>query len=129
MSAGENGPGRYARFAGLAVVVAVAIAALGYLPTRRLAGESGVASMLAGCGIGFLSAACAGVLLVVIEGDTPEARMKRSFLAMVTRLGVVVALAAAAVLSGLFSTQPLLLWIGIAYMALLPLEVRLAIYG
>jgi hypothetical protein len=34
---------------------------------------------------------------------------------------------AAAALSGVFARQPLLLWIGIAYMALLPLEVRLAI--
>jgi len=34
---------------------------------------------------------------------------------------------AAAVLSGVFETQPLLFWIGTAYVALLPLEVRLAI--
>jgi len=83
--------------------------------------------MLAGCAIGLLSAALAGLLLVGIAGDTPEARMKRSFLAMVARLAVVVALGAAAVLSGVFATEPLLFWIGIAYMALLPIEVRLAI--
>jgi hypothetical protein len=113
----------------MAVGVAAAIAVLGFLPTRRLAGDAGVPAMLAGCGIGLISAAAAGVLLVVLGADTPEARMKRSFLAMTARLFVAVACAAAAVLSGLFSTQPLLLWIGIAYVALLPLEVRLAIYG
>ena len=34
---------------------------------------------------------------------------------------------AAAALSGMFATEPLLFWIGTAYIALLPLEVRLAL--
>jgi len=42
-------------------------------------------------------------------------------------LAVVVVLGAAAVLSGMFARQPLLFWIATAYVALLPLEVRLAI--
>jgi hypothetical protein len=120
---------RYARFLGLAVAVVVALCAIGLVPTRRLAGEEGVPGMFAGCAIGLTSAALAGVLLVAMAGDTPEAKMQRSFLAMTARLAVVVALGAAAALSGLFPTQPLLLWIGFSYMALLPLEVRLAIYG
>ena len=120
---------RYARFLGLAVATVVVLCAVGFLPTRRLAGTDGVPAMFAGCAIGLMSAALAGVLLVAVEGDTPDARMKRSFLAMVARLAVVVALGAAAALSGMLATQPLLLWIAFAYMALLPLEVRLAIYG
>ena len=36
-------------------------------------------------------------------------------------------LGAAAALSGMFATQPLLFWIAASYMALLPLEVRFAI--
>ena len=118
---------RYARFLGLAVALVLALGAAGFVPTRRLAGDDGIPAMLAGCAIGLMSAALAGLLLVAMAAETPEARMKRSFLAMVARLAVVVALGAASVLSGAFSTQPLLLWIGIAYMALLPLEVRLAI--
>lgn len=120
---------RFAGFLAGAVAVAAGIAALGFLPTRRFAGDAGVTAMLAGCAIGLISAAAAGVLLVAMTAGTPEARMTRSFLAMTARLGVAVAFAAAAVLSGLFSTQPLLLWVAIAYVALLPLEVRLAIYG
>jgi hypothetical protein len=112
---------------GLAVAIVAALNAIGYLPTRRLAGAGGVAAMLAGCGIGLMSAAFAGVLLVAIAGDTPDAKMKRSFLAMTARLAVVVVLGTAAALSGVFATEPLLFWIGIAYMALLPIEVRLAI--
>jgi hypothetical protein len=120
---------RYARFLGLAVAIVVALCAAGVVPTRRLAGDAGVPAMLAGCAIALMSAALAGLLLVATAGDTPEARMKRSFLGMVARLAVVVALGAAAALSGVFASDPLLFWIGTAYVALLPLEVRLAIYG
>jgi len=120
---------RYARFLGLAVAVVIALCAAGIVPTRRLAGDDGVPGLFAGCGIGLLSAALAGLLLVAVAADTPDARMKRSFLAMMARLAVAVGLGAAAVLSGVFTTSPLLLWIAIAYVALLPLEVRLAIYG
>jgi len=88
---------------------------------------AGVVAMAAGCPIGLLSAALAGELLIVVSGDTPEARMQRSFMAMVARLAVVVVLGLAAALSGELSRQPLLFWIGTAYVALLPLEVRLAI--
>ena len=83
--------------------------------------------MFAGCAIGLMSAALAGWLLIVVGADTPEARMQRSFLAMVVRLAVVVVLGLAAALSGEVARQPLLFWIGTAYVALLPLEVRLAI--
>ena len=118
---------RYLRFLGLAVAIVFALCVVGWLPTRRLAGPDGVWAMVAGCGIGLLSAALAGWLLIVVSGETPEARMQRSFLAMTARLGVVVALGAAAVFSGEFGRAPLLFWIGTAYVALLPLEVRLAI--
>ena len=120
---------RYARFLGLAVAVVVALCAIGLVPTRRLAGDEGVPGMFAGCAIGLMSAALAGLLLVAMGAETPEAKMKRSFLAMTGRLAVVVGLGAAAALSSVFPTQPLLLWIGISYVVLLPLEVRLAIYG
>ena len=118
---------RYARFLGLAVAIVVGLCAIGWLPTRRLAGAEAVAAMVAGCAIGLLSAALAGWLLTAVAADTPEARMQRSFLAMVVRLAVVVVLGVAAVLSGEFARAPLLFWMGAAYVALLPLEVRLAI--
>jgi uncharacterized membrane protein len=103
------------------------LCAIGVVPTRRLAGDDGVFAMLAGCAISLLSAALAGLLLVTTPAPTPEARLRRSFFAMVVRLAVVVVLGIAAVLSGMFVRQPLIFWIGTAYVALLPLEVRLAI--
>ena len=125
----QSAASRYARFLGLAVIVVVVLCAVGFLPTRRFAGTDGVPAMFAGCAIGLMSAALAGLLIIAVSADTPDARMMRSFLAMVARLAVVVALGAAAATSGMLATQPLLLWIAVAYMALLPLEVRLAIYG
>jgi hypothetical protein len=122
-----SGVGRYARFLGLAVAVVLALCVVGWLPTTRLAGAAAVPAMLAGCAIGLVSAALAGGLLIVVGAETPEARMQRGFLAMVVRLAVVVVLGAAAALSGELARQPLLFWIGTAYVALLPLEVRLAI--
>lgn len=118
---------RYTRFLSLAVAIVFGLCALGWLPTRRLAGTDAVAAMLVGCAISLVAAALAGWLLVAVSGDTPEARMQRSFLAMVVRLAVVVALGVAAALSGEIARQPLLFWIGTAYVALLPLEVKLAI--
>lgn len=118
---------RYAWFLAFAAAIVLGLCAIGLLPTRRLAGPEGIPAMVAGCAIGFVSAALAGGLLTAVSAESPEARMKRSFLAMVVRLAVVVALGAAAVASGEFARVPLLFWIGTAYVMLLPLEVRLAI--
>jgi hypothetical protein len=119
--------GRYARFLSLAAAIVIVLCAIGFIPTRRLSGDAGVIAMAAGCGISLVSAALAGGLLIATGGETPDARMQRAFLAMVVRLAVVVVLGLAAALSGAVARQPLLFWIGTAYVALLPLEVRLAI--
>jgi hypothetical protein len=118
---------RFATFAGLAAAIVFGLCVVGWLPTRHLAGADGIPAMVAGCTISFVSGALAGCLLVVVAAETPESRMKRSFLAMTVRLVVVVVLGTAAALSGEFARAPLLIWIATAYVALLPLEVRLAI--
>jgi hypothetical protein len=118
---------RYAWFLGLAFAIVLGLCAIGLLPTRRLAGAEGVSAMLAGCAISLVSAALAGGLLIAVGAETPEALMQRSFLAMIVRLVVVIVLGIAAALSGEFARVPLLFWMAAAYVALLPLEVRLAI--
>ena len=118
---------RYVRFLGWATATVLALCALGFLPTRRLAGADAVAAMFVGCAIGLVSAALAGGLVTAVAADTPEMRMQRGFLAMVVRLAAAVVLGASAVLSGEFAREPLLFWIGTSYVVLLPLEVRLAI--
>jgi hypothetical protein len=53
--------------------------------------------------------------------------MQRAFLAMVVRLAVVVVFGLSAALSGVVARMPLLFWLATAYVALLPLEVKLAV--
>jgi hypothetical protein len=118
---------RYARFLGMAVAIVIGLCAVGWLPTERLAGPQAPAAMVAGCTISLLSAGFAGYLLVAVQADTAQVRMRRGFQAMMVRLVVALVLGIAAVLSGEFATSPLLFWLAMAYIALLPLEVRLAI--
>ena len=127
MTPSVTGSMRYVRFLSLAVAVVIGLCAIGWVPTQRLAGSAAIAAMVAGNAISLLAAALAGGLLIAVGAATAEARMQRGFLAMVVRLTVVVVLGAAAVFSGEFARAPLLLWIALAYVALLPLEVRLAI--
>jgi hypothetical protein len=100
---------------------------IGFFPTRRLAGAAAIESMIAGSAVSLLSAAVVGWFLTAVAAPTPQARMQRSLLAMFVRLAVVIVLGAAAALSGTFSSSPLLFWMAMAYVALLPLEVKLAI--
>jgi hypothetical protein len=123
----STGSRRYARFLGQAAAIVIGLCVVGWLPTQRLAGPRAVSAMVAGCVISLLSAALAGWLLIVVSGDTPQARMQRGFLAMIVRVAVVLVLGIAAALSGEFARSPLLFWMATAYVALLPLEVRLAI--
>jgi hypothetical protein len=118
---------RYARFLGMAVAIVIGLCAVGWLPTERLAGPQAPAAMVAGCTISLLSAGFAGYLLIAVHADTAQVRMRRGFQAMMVRLVVALVLGIAAALSGEFATSPLLFWLAMAYIALLPLEVKLAI--
>jgi hypothetical protein len=115
------------RFLGAEGLIVAALCAIGWIPTERLAGSEALPAMIAGCGISLISAVLAGCLTILIDGSTPEGRMRRGMFAMFARLGIVIALSVAAALSGEFVQRPLLFWMAMAYMALLPLEVRLAI--
>src|SRR5436305_1644640 len=116
---------RFASFLGLELAALAATMVLGFVPTRRFAGDDAIPGMIAGCTISFAAAALAGGLLVAVRAETPTARLQRSGLAMAVRLTVVVALGLGAALSGQFARRPLLVWLALAYMVLLPLEVWL----
>jgi hypothetical protein len=118
---------RYLRFIGWTAVVIVAVVGIGVLPTRRLAGDAALPAMLAGCAIGWISAALAGGVLVAPREKTPQAQMQTALMAMMVRVAAVIVLGAAAVLTDIFQRAPLLFWLAASYVALLPLEVRLAV--
>jgi hypothetical protein len=118
---------RFAWFLGMAAALSLVMCAIGWVPTSRLAGPDGILAMVLGCGIGLAAAVAAVAFLATMAAETPEARMQRAFLAMFVRLVAAVLLGTAAVLSGEVARQPLLVWIAVAHVVLLPLEVRLAI--
>ena len=120
----------YLRFLAWVVGVAVLIALVGWLPTRRLGGPEAIPAMIVGCAVGALASALGGIPVARGRGATdPAQRLNMVMLSMGLRLAVVAALGAAAAFSGQVERVPLLLWIGIAYVALLAVDTRYAVKG
>jgi hypothetical protein len=118
---------RFARFVGLAAALSAGLCLIGWPLTKRWSGDPGIPAMMLGCAVSLAAAAAAGLLVALMPGGSPMDRMKRAMLAMLVRLGVVVVLGTLAVIDGAFATSPLLVWMAVAYAALLPLEVRFAL--
>ncbi len=116
----------YLRFLAWTVALAVVIALLGYLPTKRWGGEGAVRAMLAGCGVGVVASALGGVPVLLfseVGGATG------ALAAMAVRFAAALGLGLAAALSGSFERGPLLLWMAISYMVLLTVDTRYALGG
>lgn len=128
----------YLRFLAWVVGAAVLIALVGALPTRRLGGDEAIPAMIAGCAIGILASAAGGIPIArgrrtarSPDGTAadPAEKLKVMMLSMALRLTVVVALGAAASLSGEFERVPLLLWIALGYVTLLAVDTWYAAKG
>jgi hypothetical protein len=123
----------YLRFLAWATVVAALVALLGYLPTRRLAGEGALPSMLAGCALALLASAAGGIPVARSRRATtaaaPAARLQAMLAAMGLRFAVLLALGGLAGSSGWFESSPLLIWIAIGYLALLAVDTWYAVKG
>jgi len=120
----------YLRFVVWATAVAVLLAALCWLPARRLGGEEAVPAVLAGCALSLLSSLGGGVAVARSRrAATPAARVPAMLAAMGLRFVILLALGAAAALSGRFVTTPLLLGVAISYLALLVVDTWYAVRG
>lgn len=115
--------GRYLKFLGLATTIGAAVAALGYVPTRRLAGGDGVAAMIAGCAASFVASVASTLPLVLARR---ERRAQAAMVSMLVRFLVALGLGAALALAELLPARPLLVWLGLSYAALLPLDAHFA---
>src|SRR4051812_7881354 len=109
----------YLRFLAWVVAVTAVVAALGYLPTRRLGGDAALPTLFVGCVIGVLASALGGVPIALSQGKPPAERLSSVLFAMLLRLAAAVALGSVAALSGRFPLNVLLLWITISYVTLL----------
>ncbi|HKV06630.1 MAG TPA: hypothetical protein VJ725_00740 [Thermoanaerobaculia bacterium] len=119
----------YLRFLVWATVVTAAVALLGYLPTQRLGGEGAIPAMLAGCVVGLLASLAGGAPVALGQRAGPAAAHQTMMLAMAVRFVAALALGLAVALSGLFAVRPLLVWIAIAYVALLVVDTWYAVKG
>ena len=117
---------RYLKFSGLAVLVTVGVAAVGWKPTQGMVGSGGIEAMLAGCGISLLASLLGALPVTWSRGKGPQA-VQMVLVAMVTRLGVVAILTTLMILSGRFLPMPLLLWVGLSHVALLIIDSRYAL--
>ena len=116
--------GEYLRFLARAVAVTIAIALLGYLPTRRLGGEGALPGMVAGCGIGLLASALAALPIAWARRVAVADQYKALLASMGLRFALTLALAVSAALSGRFERVSLLLWVVIGYLAQLVVDTR-----
>ncbi len=130
MTAARSPAAEYGRFLLWAVMIGVALVLLGYAPTRRLGGEDAIPAMIAGCAIGVLASAV-GALPVALSrrSGSRMAPLQGMLVSMALRFATVLALGLSAGLSGWFETRPLLLWIGLGYMAQLAVDVRYVVRG
>lgn len=120
----------YLRFLAWVIGVAVLIALVGWLPTRRLGGPEAIPAMIVGCAVGALASALGGI--PVARGRSkadPAQQLNVALFSMAVRFAVVIVLGTAAALSGEVERMSLLLWIAISYVALLAVDTRYAVKG
>jgi hypothetical protein len=132
MSGARTPAAEYLRFLAWGLAAMVVVALLGFVPTRRLGGEGAVRSMTAGCLVGWLASALGGIPVLLgrkAAETTAAGRLQAMLASMGLRFGVVLALGAAAAFSGWFDLKPLLLWIGLSYLALLAVDTWYAVKG
>ena len=119
-------PGRaYARFAIWVLACAVALVVLGFLPTRRLAGEEALPAML--------GAVLAASLGSIIGGYPVFAAHRRGtpnphagLVSMMVRLVAVALLSTSLALSLALESGPFLGWLAVSYLLLLVVDTRYA---
>jgi hypothetical protein len=105
--------------------VAVAVGAIGYLPTRYLGGAAAVPALVAGCLVAAAASAVGGVP-IALSGPRATSRPQAALLAMAARLVTVLALGLAAAGTGRFAIRPLAIWTAISYLAQLVVDSRYA---
>jgi hypothetical protein len=119
-------PGRrYLLFLAALLGLTLALLAVGYLPTRSLAGAAGLPAMLLACGVSFVGSAVGGLPIATARASGLEG-LKRFTASMVLRLAVVAALAGAVIWLLGPERKPFLLWLALSYLVLLVADTGFA---
>lgn len=112
--------GRWLRLAGASLGGGLIAAAVGYFPTMRLAGEGARGAMAAGVGIGIAAGWLGSIPMA--WGGSGAVLLNRLLAGTAIRMFAAVVLGVAVALAGWFALGPLLLWLGISYLAALGAE-------
>jgi hypothetical protein len=121
MSAGR----RYLLFLAALVGLTLAVQAIGYLPTRSVAGEAALPAMALACWVAFFGSAVGGLPIATARAGGLEG-LKRFTASMVLRLLVTALLAAAVIWLLSPERKPFLLWLAISYLVLLVADTGFA---
>jgi hypothetical protein len=119
----------YLRFLVWASLIGVAAILLGYVPTRRLGGESALPAMMAGVAIGVIASAVGALPIALSRRQGAPASPLQGLAAMGLRAATVLVLGLSVGFSGWFDSRPLLIWIALGYVAQLALDVWYAVRG
>ncbi len=124
----QTGVGLFVKFVGLSLGCAAVTIAIGYIPTKNIAGVDGVYAMLAGVAISWISS-CVGAIPVAYRLSSDQAGNAANAIltATMVRFMVVLMLVAAMVFSGIVDRNVLVLWVGISYLLMLAIDTLFAI--
>lgn len=122
---------RYLLFLAALAGLTLVLLAVGYLPTRSLAGQVGARAMLLGCAVCFVGSVVGGVPIALagrprIEGNPGIEGLKLFTASMVLRLLVVAVLAGAVIVLLGPERKAFLLWLAISYLVLLAADTGYA---
>jgi hypothetical protein len=119
-----TGSRRFLALLALSAATALVVGAVGFLPTRNLAGDDGVTAMAVALAVCWVASAVGAVPVLLAERQAAGGRppLAVTFGSMLARLLVVLGLTLAAALSGLVAPKPLLVWTALAYLALLAVD-------
>ncbi len=109
----------YLRFCLLSSTVVLLLVGVGFWPSKHLGGSEAVTAMLAGCAVCLLASWCGGLPIVLTRNMTSAAIVNAALGSMLARLVAILVFGTITVLSGWFERTPLLVWIGIGYVAML----------
>lgn len=106
----------------VSIVACVALLALGYWPTIRLAGPNAVPAMLAGCGVSFVASVLGSLPMVVAQQAPVEKRALAVLMSTAIRLLIAAAVMLSIVLSGWLDPAPFLVWVAVSYLWFLAVD-------
>lgn len=115
----------YLLFLLAALGLAALLAAVGYSPSLARGGPAAVKAMLFACGVSWAAALVSGLPIAFARGGAQQG-LQLFLASMILRLLTVAGLGTAAALGAGLASRPFLLWLGISYLALLPLDVGYA---